>query len=229
MATSGGIAVTGGRWRAASIDSHLGYDSVAVGREAASMWALGPFVSGYTQVFQPDDTLRPDDAHLSSGSGVHVALGAPLPKAAVRLDRDGDTVFDDEDACPDVPGIRTPDPKTNGCPPPPRAHRPRPRHHLRRRGRTCPGCPRASATDDPQTNGCARHPRRTAIATTGSSTPRTAMAPTSRASGPANPKTNGCPRTDRDHDGVFDDEDACPDIPGVRTEDPNTNGCPPRR
>jgi OOP family OmpA-OmpF porin len=42
------------------------------------------------------------------------------------------------------------------------------------------------------------------------------------------PKTNGCPpRSDRDHDTVFDDEDACPDVPGVRTTDPKTNGCPP--
>jgi outer membrane protein OmpA-like peptidoglycan-associated protein len=32
-------------------------------------------------------------------------------------DRDKDLVLDDEDACPDVPGVRTTDPKTNGCPP----------------------------------------------------------------------------------------------------------------
>ena len=43
----------------------------------------------------------------------------------------------------------------------------------------------------------------------------------------SDPKTNGCPRTDRDGDGVFDDEDACPDKKGVRTDDPKTNGCPP--
>ncbi len=42
------------------------------------------------------------------------------------------------------------------------------------------------------------------------------------------PKTNGCPPPkDRDLDGVLDDEDACPDVPGVRTDDPKTNGCPP--
>lgn len=33
-------------------------------------------------------------------------------------------------------------------------------------------------------------------------------------------------RKDRDHDGVYDDEDACPDQAGKRTEDPKTNGCP---
>ena len=31
---------------------------------------------------------------------------------------------------------------------------------------------------------------------------------------------------DRDKDGVCDDEDACPDEPGIRTDDPRTNGCP---
>jgi len=39
------------------------------------------------------------------------------------------------------------------------------------------------------------------------------------------PKTNGCP-PDRDEDGVFDHEDACPDVKGIRTDDPKTNGCP---
>lgn len=31
---------------------------------------------------------------------------------------------------------------------------------------------------------------------------------------------------DRDHDGVLDKDDACPDEPGVSTDDPATNGCP---
>jgi outer membrane protein OmpA-like peptidoglycan-associated protein len=36
------------------------------------------------------------------------------------------------------------------------------------------------------------------------------------------------PPSDRDHDGVYDFEDACPDEPGRRTKDPDTNGCPYR-
>jgi OmpA-OmpF porin, OOP family len=32
--------------------------------------------------------------------------------------------------------------------------------------------------------------------------------------------------SDRDHDGVKDSKDACPDTPGVKTDDPKTNGCP---
>ena len=33
--------------------------------------------------------------------------------------------------------------------------------------------------------------------------------------------------TDRDGDGVADNVDACPDVPGVGNEDPTMNGCPP--
>ena len=35
------------------------------------------------------------------------------------------------------------------------------------------------------------------------------------------------PPPDRDGDGVPDADDACPDVPGVKTADPKTNGCPP--
>ena len=37
------------------------------------------------------------------------------------------------------------------------------------------------------------------------------------------------PPSDRDHDGILDADDACPDVPGVKTDDPKTNGCPPDR
>ncbi|MEI9937922.1 MAG: OmpA family protein [Pseudomonadota bacterium] len=33
--------------------------------------------------------------------------------------------------------------------------------------------------------------------------------------------------TDRDHDGILDIDDACPDVKGVADEDPKKNGCPP--
>jgi outer membrane protein OmpA-like peptidoglycan-associated protein len=115
-------------------DAHLGYDwRVGEGR-----WDVGPYV-GYLQVVQPSDALRPQDAHILS-IGIHVALGGvrppppvvveeppppppppppptPPPPPATPPDRDGDGVPDGEDACPDVPGVHTEDPKTNGCPP----------------------------------------------------------------------------------------------------------------
>jgi OOP family OmpA-OmpF porin len=36
------------------------------------------------------------------------------------------------------------------------------------------------------------------------------------------------PPSDRDHDGILDENDACPDEPGPRSSDPRKNGCPPR-
>jgi OOP family OmpA-OmpF porin len=36
------------------------------------------------------------------------------------------------------------------------------------------------------------------------------------------------PPSDRDHDGIIDPEDACPDEPGPRNSDPKKNGCPLR-
>jgi outer membrane protein OmpA-like peptidoglycan-associated protein len=42
------------------------------------------------------------------------------------------------------------------------------------------------------------------------------------------PATNGCP-SDRDRDGIYDDNDACPVVEGVKTDDPKTNGCPSDR
>src|SRR6185369_4450932 len=35
------------------------------------------------------------------------------------------------------------------------------------------------------------------------------------------------PPADRDHDGILDTDDACPDVKGVPNEDPKKNGCPP--
>jgi OmpA-OmpF porin, OOP family len=115
------------------VDAHLGYDwRVGEGR-----WDVGPYV-GFLEIVQPGDTLRPQDAHVLS-IGVHVALGAerpppPPPEVAPAPapppstppapeplppppDRDHDGILDTEDACPDVPGVHTDDPRTNGCPP----------------------------------------------------------------------------------------------------------------
>ena len=112
-------------------DAHIGYDW----RVGQDRWDVGPYV-GYLQVVQPNETLRPGDAHIMS-LGIHVALGArrvppsaeiaaeppatpeapspaPMPPES---DRDADGIADAHDACPDVPGVPTSDPTTNGCPP----------------------------------------------------------------------------------------------------------------
>jgi OOP family OmpA-OmpF porin len=138
---NGGAAYTGDVVRA-TFDAHVGYD-FRLGQ--TGRWDLGPFV-GYTQVFEPSDTVVPGDAHIL-WVGVHAALGAS------RGDRDHDGIYDDEDACPDVPGIRTNDPKTNGCPRGDRDH-----DGVFDDEDACPDVP-GIRTNDPKTNGCPRSDR----------------------------------------------------------------------
>jgi outer membrane protein OmpA-like peptidoglycan-associated protein len=203
---NGGFSLTGSLVRP-SFDAHIGYD-FRLGRERLD---LGPFV-GYTQVIESSNTLNPGDAHIL-WVGAHIALGA---RPMTRGDRDADAVFDDEDACPDVPGIRTSDPKTNGCP-----RGDRDSDTIFDDEDACPDVP-GIRTSDPKTNGCPRGDRDgDTIFDDEDACPDVPGIRTS------DPKTNGCPRGDRDNDTIFDDEDACPDVPGVRTEDPKTNGCPP--
>jgi outer membrane protein OmpA-like peptidoglycan-associated protein len=68
----------------------------------------------------------------------------PPPKPA---DRDGDGIPDAEDACPDVPGVRTDNPKTNGCP------SDRDGDGIPDAEDACPDAP-GPHTSDPKTNGC---------------------------------------------------------------------------
>jgi len=205
-----GLALTGDASRP-TFDTHVGYDF----RVGEGRLDVGPFV-GYTQVFQPSDTLRPEDAHVLLG-GLHIAYGAarPPPPLPPRTDRDGDDIYDDVDACPDEKGIPTGDPATNGCP-----RRDRDHDGVFDDEDACPDEP-GLRTNDPRTNGCPRRDRdHDGVFDDEDACPDIPGVRTK------DPKTNGCPRIDRDNDGVFDDEDACPDIPGIRTADPKTNGCP---
>jgi outer membrane protein OmpA-like peptidoglycan-associated protein len=117
-------------------DAHIGYDW-RIGDGPSDRWDVGPYV-GYLEIVQPGGAIRPQDAHILS-VGIHIALGAerpppPAPPAEPPPpppppappppeppppppDRDHDGIVDAEDACPDVPGVHTDDPKTNGCPP----------------------------------------------------------------------------------------------------------------
>ena len=193
-------------------------------------------------------------------------IGTPELRALFRLayapvrkhapppppDTDHDGIPDNEDACPGVAGVRTMDPKTNGCPPPPpdRDHdgvvdsddlcpdEPVGDHPDPKR----PGCPAkdsdgdgvydyddmcpdtpAGAHPDPAKKGCP------AIDSDGDGVfdyeDKCPQVPAG-----AHPETApdklGCPKPDRDHDTVPDDVDACPDKPGAPSPDPKKNGCP---
>jgi outer membrane protein OmpA-like peptidoglycan-associated protein len=135
--------------------------------------------------------------------------------AAAPRDRDRDGIADGADACPDVAGVATNDPRTNGCPPD-------------RDGDgvldTVDACPDAAGvrTDDPKTNGCPPDRDGDGVLDHVDACPDVAGAKTD------DPKTNGCP-PDRDGDSVVDGVDACPDVAGVKSDDPKTNGCPSDR
>jgi OOP family OmpA-OmpF porin len=164
---------------------------------------------------------------LGAGPGLSNAAGTAAFRALASIewmpeiappppsDRDGDGVPDSEDACPDVPGVRTGDPKTNGCP-------------SDRDGDGVPdsedACPDVAGvkTGDPKTNGCPSDRDGDGVLDSEDACPDVPGVRT------GDPKTNGCP-SDRDGDGVPDSEDACPDVPGVKTGDPKTNGCPSDR
>jgi OmpA-OmpF porin, OOP family len=106
----------------------------------------------------------------------------PRPEPPPPADRDHDGIPDTEDACPDVPGVRTDDPRTNGCPPD------RDHDGIIDAEDACPDVPGVK-TDDPKTNGCPPDPDRDkdGIPNEQDACPD--------AAGPPNPdpKKNGCP------------------------------------
>ncbi len=138
---------------------------------------------------------------------------APAPPPEAEPDRDGDGVVDEDDACPDTPGLKTDDPKTNGCPPD------RDHDGVIDSDDACPDTP-GPKTDDPKTNGCPPDRDHDGVIDSDDACPDTPGLKTD------DPKTNGCPDPDRDKDGILNDVDACPDVAGPANTDPKKNGCP---
>ena len=139
---------------------------------------------------------------------------ATWPEPPPPPDRDHDGVLDADDACPDVPGVKTDDPKTNGCPPD------RDHDGILDDEDACPDVPGVK-TDDPKTNGCPPDRDHDGILDADDACPDVPGVKTD------DPKTNGCPPDpDRDKDGIPNDLDACPDAPGPKNADPKKNGCP---
>lgn len=147
---------------------------------------------------------------LGLSFGTHRTTVAPT-------DRDNDGIFDATDACPEVKGPPSADPKKNGCPPTDRDH-----DSVLDDNDACPDEP-GITNADPQKNGCPRRDR-----DHDSVFDEEDACPDQPGVTDADPKKNGCPPpSDRDKDSVIDDKDACPDLAGVATADPATNGCPP--
>ncbi len=141
---------------------------------------------------------------------------APQPVVApvAEADRDGDGIVDRLDACPDVPGSPSDNPRANGCPP----------------DRDGDGVPDALdacvdvpgvRSDDPTKNGCPADRDGDGVPDALDACPNQAGQKTD------DPTTNGCPPdNDRDKDGIPNVEDACPNQAGQRDKDPTRNGCP---
>lgn len=97
---------------------------------------------------------------VAAGPGLTRGLGAPAYRLlatvewspSVRGDRDRDGIFDDEDACPELPGPRSSNPEENGCP-----IRDRDRDGILDDVDACPDL-YGVANEDPTKNGCPPEP-----------------------------------------------------------------------
>jgi OmpA-OmpF porin, OOP family len=139
------------------------------------------------------------------------------PEIIIVKDKDGDGINDPVDACPEVRGVASQDPKMNGCPAPP----PPDRDHdmIIDSQDACPDVA-GVANADPAKNGCPPDKDGDGIVDAADACPDVAGV------GDPDPKKNGCP-PDKDGDGIVDAQDACPDVAGVKSDDPKKNGCPP--
>lgn len=141
---------------------------------------------------------------------------APSPERATKpgmLDRDGDGILDDIDACPDVKGELQADPTKDGCPIADRDH-----DGVLDVDDACPN-ESGPKNPDPTKNGCP-------VDTDDDQIPDVVDAcPKEPGVRSADRLKNGCP-SDRDGDGVPDAVDACPDRFGPTSADPKQNGCP---
>ena len=167
------------------------------------------------------------------GPGLTRGIGAPQVRVLASIewfpdyekapppppsDRDNDGILDEQDACPDVPGVRNDDPAKNGCPPP----SDRDADGVLDEQDACPDVP-GVATADPRTNGCPPPKDRDADGILDEQD----ACPDEPGIKTDDPKTNGCPPPkDRDGDGILDVDDACPDVAGVADPNPKKNGCP---
>ena len=160
------------------------------------------------------------------GTGLVTELGTPDVRAIVRLayaptraprprviDRDGDGVADDFDACPDAAGPTSANPRASGCPD-------RDRDGVPDAQDLCPNEP-PGATPDPRAAGCpVRDADHDGVPDSED------LCPGAAAGAHPDAAHKGCPQIDADEDGVPDAEDQCPGQPSGATPDPARPGCP---
>ncbi len=152
-------------------------------------------------------------AFFAVGSVGYEPLPPPPKKEEPDIDKDG--IFDKDDYCPSVRGVKHQDPKKNGCP------ADTDDDSIFDVDDACPKEP-GKASSDPQKNGCPPDQDNDGIVD--------AKDACVDVPGVKNedPTKNGCP-ADEDGDSILDADDACRTVPGVKNEDPKKNGCPSDR
>jgi len=110
-------------------------------------------------------------------------LPPPPPPPPPPPDRDKDGVYDKDDACPDVAGVRSSDPAKNGCPPPPPD---RDGDGIVDKDDACPELS-GVASSDPTQNGCPPDTDGDGLRDDVDACPREKGKPS------ADPQKNGCP------------------------------------
>jgi outer membrane protein OmpA-like peptidoglycan-associated protein len=195
-----------------------------------------PFELIFGAHYKAADTIR---IGAGFGPGLTRGFGAPQFRGLLSLewapepakvplvlrpvekpDRDKDGILDEDDACPDEPGVKSDDPKKHGCPLP----ADRDKDGILDVDDACPD-EAGVASDDPKKHGCPRldsdkdgvfDDEDACVNEPGVKT--------------TDPLTNGCPLPkDTDKDTIIDPEDACPEVPGPKNEDRKKNGCPAAR
>ena len=132
-----------------------------------------------------------------------------------EIDNDDDGIIDKEDACRDVKGVESQDPKKNGCP-----IADADGDGVEDKIDACPK-EKGVASNDPRTTGCPGKD------SDGDGIPDAIdKCPTQPEDKDGFQDDDGCPDPDNDGDGVADREDACPDVAGEASTDPSRNGCP---
>ena len=180
--------------------------SIAAGVKVNDRFVFGPELYGSTVVAGGGNAFRTRTTPLEVLLGGHITLaehwklgtaigpgithgdGTPKMRVIASLeyapdicvDKDGDGVCAERDACPEVEGVKTGDPKTNGCP------ADRDHDGFLDAEDVCPD-QRGTRTLDPKTLGCPDRDN-DAIADTDVACPEVAGVATD------DPKTNGCPR-----------------------------------
>ncbi len=131
-----------------------------------------------------------------------------------EIDDDDDGIIDKEDACRNVKGEPSSDPKKNGCP-----LADQDGDGVEDQQDACPN-DKGVRTDNPKTNGCP------ATDSDGDGIPDALdKCPTQAEDKDGFQDADGCPDPDNDGDGIADTGDACPNLAG-EPSDASRNGCP---